>query len=206
MHHKIIIDGHYQLYLAVLFLVKQLPKLSILKLWYQICKAMAMKAFLSITLSVMLIAVACRNNNSPQVSAIIDSDARNDNVVTDTKGPATLPHMDTTKLVVDSAVNITVNDTPLQKRHNVVYRALYDNWLHAYSEVQHLTAVLHITYIGTVMMGARGDIMDQVLQAQTDMKQYIARDKYKKPYDSLSSGQQTEMQQEHGILFQKEFR
>jgi hypothetical protein len=167
---------------------------------------MTMKALLSIALSVMLIAAACSDNNSPRVSAIIDSDARNDKVVTDTKRTATLAHTDTTKLVVDSAVNISINGTPLQKRQNVVYRALYDNWLHAYSEVQHLPAVLHITYIGTVMMGARGDITDQVLQAQNDIKQYIGRDKYKKPYDSLSSGQQTEMQQEYGILFQKEFR
>lgn len=176
------------------------------KLWYQICKAMSMKAFLSVVLFIALIVSACKDGNSPGVSAIIDSEARNDNVITDTKGPITLAHMDTTKLVIDSAVNITINGTALQRRHNTVYRALYDNWLHAYTEVQHLPAVLHITYVGTVMMGARGDIMDQVLKAQNDMKQYIARDKYKKPYDSLNAGQQGDMQQQHAILFQKEFR
>jgi len=157
------------------------------------------------TLFIILIATACNNSSSPGVSAIIDSDARNHTVVTDTKGSATMAHMDTTKLVIDSAVNISINGTPLQKRHNVVYRSLYDNWLHAYTEVQHLPAVLHITYVGTVMMGARGDIMDQVLKAQNDMKQYIARDKYKKPYESLNSEQQADMQLQHAILFQKEF-
>jgi len=168
-------------------------------------KANDMKVFYC-TLFIILIATACGDGHSPGVSAIIDSDARNDDVVTDTKGTGTIANMDTTELVIDSAVNININGTPLLKRHNAVYRALYDNWLHAYTEVQHLPAVLHITYIGTVMMGARGDIMDQVLKAQNDMKQYIARDKYKKPYNSLNSGQQTDMQQQHAILFQKEFK
>ena len=165
-----------------------------------------MKAFLSIILIITSIATACRDSNSPSVSAIIDSTARRDAVVTDTKGPDTLANMDTTKLVVDSAVNITINGTPVQRGRNVVYHALYYNWLHAYTLVHRLPATLHITYIGTVMMGARGDIMDEVIEAQNDMQQYIAKDKYSKPYDSLSPEQQAGIQQQYAILFQKDFR
>jgi hypothetical protein len=116
-------------------------------------KANDMKVFIYCIL-VIIIATACGDSHSPGASAIIDSDARNDDVVTDTKGTGIIANMDTTELVIDSAVNININGTPLLKRHNAVYRALYDNWLHAYTEVQHLPAVLHITYIGTVMMGA----------------------------------------------------
>ena len=150
--------------------------------------------------------MACRDSNSPAVSAIIDSTARRDDVVTDTKGPDTLPHMDTTQLVVDSAANITINGTPLSKGRNAVYRAVYDNWLHAYTLVHHLPAVLHITNIGTVTMGIRGNIMDEIIKAQHDMKNYIAKDRYHQRYDSLSHSQQVAMQQQHAILFQKEFR
>jgi hypothetical protein len=71
--------------------------------------------------------------------------------------------------------------------------------------VRRVPATLHITYIGTVMMGARGDIMDEVLKAQNDMKNYIAKDKYRKPYDSLSPDEQARMQQHYAILFQQEF-
>lgn len=164
-----------------------------------------MKVLINIILLLSITTMSCGDSNSPSVSAIIDTEARQDNVITDTKGPDTLPHMDTTQMIVDSAVNITINGALLHRSRNNVYRALYDNWLRAYTLVHHLPASLHITYIGTVM-GARGNIMDDVLKAQRDMKNYIAKDKYHQIYDSLNASQQADLQQQHAILFQKEFR
>ena len=154
----------------------------------------------------LVAALACKESASPTVSNAIDSTAQQEKVTTDTKGADTLANMDTTRMVVDSAVNITINNTTLDRKENAVYQALYSNWLRAYTESAHLPATLHIQYIGMVMMGARGDIMDEVVKAQDNMKTYIARDKYKKPYDLLTPSQQAAMQQQHAILFQKEFR
>jgi hypothetical protein len=170
------------------------------------CKYNYMKVFLYTMFAVILAAAACSDSNSPAVSAIIDSEARRDAVITDTKGSDTIPHMDTTRLLVDAASNITINGTPLPKAKNAVYRALYDNWLHAYTLVNHLPAVLHIAHNGTAPLEASGDMMDQIVRAQENMQQYIAKDKYKKSYSSLSPEQQVAMQKQHAILFQKEFK
>jgi len=165
-----------------------------------------MKTYIYLLLCIALIGTACRDSNSPAVSAIIDSAARRDAVVTDTKGPGTVPHMDTTQLVIDSTAAININGTPLKQGNNAVYLALYDNWLHAYTLVHHLPANLHITYVGTVLMGARGNILDQVTKAQDNMRDYIAKDKYGKKYAALTSQQQSAIAQQHGILFQKAFK
>ena len=165
-----------------------------------------MKPFVYFLLSVIITITACKESASPTVSDVIDTNAQKNKVITDTKGEDTLANMDTTKIVVDSVVNIKVNNTLLKKKENNVYQALYNNWLRAYTESEHLPVALHITYIGTVMMGARGDIMDQVQTAQNNMKQYIAKDKYKKAYDSLNPDQQAGMRKQHAILFQRDFR
>jgi hypothetical protein len=165
-----------------------------------------MKTILSILLVITLIATACRDSNSPSVSAIIDSTARRNAVVTDTKRPDTLANMDTTRLVVDAAVNITINGTSISKGRNAVYRAVYDNWLNAYTLVHHLPAVLHMTEIGTVTMGIRENIFDEIVKAQNNMKNYIAKNEYHQSFDSLSPNQQAGLQQQHAILFQKGFR
>ncbi len=165
-----------------------------------------MKTLLLMLSLLMIVVFACKQSVSPTVSDVIDTNAGSRTVITDTKGPDSLPHMDTTLLVVDSAANITLNNVPLERKERNVYNGLYNNWLQAYSESRHLPVALHISYIGTVMMGARGDIMDAVVKAQEDMKKYIARDTYKKSFDSLQPAQQTAMQQQHAILFQKEFR
>jgi len=165
-----------------------------------------MRTFSYIILGLLFTTSACNDSASPTVANVIDSNAQKKKVTTDTKGVDTLANMDTTKMVVDSAINITINNTLLKKKENNVYQALYDNWLRAYTESTHLPVALHIKYTGTVMMGARDDIMDQIQTAQNKMKQYIAKDKYKKLYDSLSPDQQAEMQKQHAILFQKDFR
>jgi hypothetical protein len=54
--------------------------------------------------------------------------------------------------------------------------------------------------------GIRGNIFDEIVKAQNDMKNFIAREEFHQPYNSLSTGQQDKIKQEHPVLFQKEFR
>lgn len=165
-----------------------------------------MKTILFFWLLLICFAVACRDSNSPEVTAIIDSEARRDNVITDTKGPDSIPFMDTTRLVVDAKFNTTLNGTQLRDGRNAIYQAVYYNWLHAYTLVRRVPAIMHIAYEGNTAAGGGSNAHDEVVRAQERMKTYIARDRYRKRLTELTPEQQTDMQQQYPILYQTEFR
>lgn len=122
-----------------------------------------------------------------------------------TQKPDTLPGMDTSRIVVDSMARISFNGTPVDGKVTTLDNVLYNNWLQAYQASKHLPAALKMTKIGTVMMGARGSIMDAIVLAQDKMKDYIAQDKFQKKFAQLTPEQQKTLQDTHAILFQKEF-
>ncbi len=103
-----------------------------------------MKTFIYLLLSIAWVATACRDSASPTVTNAINSSAQKHKITTDTKGADSLANMDTTHMVVDDALNITINNTLLEKKDKKVYLALYNNWLRAYTESKHLPVALSI--------------------------------------------------------------
>ena len=148
--------------------------------------------------------IACQQSSAPTHTSI-DTGFQQTPLITETKPSDSLHNMDTSVMVVDSTANITFNGAPLEKKENNVYNTVYNSWMQAYQKTKHLPLAFKLVQQGTVMMGIRGDIGDAVLKAQTDMKNYISKDKFKKPFTQISSAQKDSLQQAHPVLFQRPF-
>ena len=112
---------------------------------------------------------------------------------------------DTQFIVVDSMVNIRVNDSPVPRQPGAFHSTLAAYWLQCYQSSQKLPAFLSFKYQGTVMMGARGNIMDDVQHAQDSVKEHIAQQTYRQPFSALTASQQEQLRKDFPVLFQKQF-
>lgn len=147
---------------------------------------------------------ACQQTSAP-ANTSIDIGYQPTQLTTETKPSDSLHNMDTSVMIVDSTSHITFNGMPLQKSDNSIYNTVYDSWLRAYEKSKHLPLAFKLVQQGTVMMGIRGDIGDAVVKAQDDMKNYIAKDKYRKPFAQLNAAEKDSLQQMHPILFTRPF-
>ena len=147
---------------------------------------------------------SCGNSGAP-ANTIVDTGFNRTHLVTDTKPSDSLHNMDTSILVVDSISHVVLNGVPVESGRKSVYNAVYASWLRAYQKTGHLPLSFKLVQQGTVTMGIRGNIGDAVLQVQNDMKNYIAKDKYKKQFDKLSANEKDSMQSLHPVLFTKPF-
>lgn len=163
-----------------------------------------MKYIFFIATVILLIINACKQSSAP-ANTSIDTGFQQTPLVTDTKPSDSLHNMDTSVMIVDSMANITFNGMPLAKKDNNVYNAVYNNWLQAYQKTKHLPLAFKLVQQGTVTMGIRGNIGDAVLQAQEDMKNYLSKDKFKKPFAQLTSAQKDSLREAHPVLFQRPF-
>ena len=164
---------------------------------------MTMKYIASIV--VMLICLgACRQKSAPE-NPSVNSGYQPTPLATETKPLDSMHHMDTSVMIVDSTSHITFNGTPLQKSDNSIYNTVYDSWLQAYHVTKHLPLAFKLVQQGTVTMGIRGNIGDAVVKAQEDMKNYIAKDKYKKTFAQLDAAAKDSLTKMHPILFTRPF-
>jgi len=147
---------------------------------------------------------SCQQSSAP-ANTSIDTGFQQTPLVTATNPSDSLHNMDTSVMIIDSMSNITFNGAPMEKKENNVYNAVYNNWLQAYQSTQHLPVAFKLVQQGTVMMGIRGNIGDALLKAQNDMKNYIAKDKYRKSFAQLSGAEKDSLQQSHPILFNRPF-
>ncbi len=147
---------------------------------------------------------ACQQSSTTG-STSLDTGFQSTPLVTETKPSDSLHNMDTSVMVVDSVANITFNGAPLEKKENNVYNAVYNSWMQAYQKTNHLPLAFKLVKQGTVTMGLRENIGDAVMKAQDEMKNYIAKDKFRKKFAELSSVEKDSMQNMHPVLFQKPF-
>ena len=147
---------------------------------------------------------ACQQSSAPGNTSL-DTGFQQTPLVTETKPSDSLHNMDTSVMIVDSMSHITFDGMPLEKKENNVYNAVYSDWLQAYQKTNHLPLAFKLVQQGTVTMGIRGNIGDAVLKAQDDMKDYIAKNKFKKKFVELSAAQKDSMQSLHPILFKRPF-
>ena len=126
-------------------------------------------------------------------------------LTTETKPSDSLHNMDTTTMIADSAGNITFDGMPLEKKENSVYNAVYNDWQQAYQKTDHLPLAFKLVQHGTVTMGIRSNIGEAVLKAQEEMKNYIAKDKFKKKFAELTPAEKDSLQSLHPVLFMRPF-
>jgi len=110
---------------------------------------------------------------------------------------------DTQFIIVDSMVNIRMNNQAVPRRPGAFDSTLAAYWLTCYTQSQKLPAFLRFKYQGTVMMGARGSLMDAVAHAQDSLKDHIAREKYQLDFHRLDPSHQKELEKSFPVLFQK---
>lgn len=156
------------------------------------------------TVGIIIGLAACQQTSAP-ANTSLDTGLQPVPLVTQTKPSDSLHNMDTSMMVVDSTGNIRLNGATLEKKENNVYNAVYNSWLQAYQKTAHLPLVFKLVQEGTVTMGIRGNIGDAILKAQANMKDYIAKDKFKKKFTELTSSEKDSLQSLHPILFQKPF-
>ena len=162
-----------------------------------------MKNIFSIV-AVILSTTACQQTSAP-ANTSINTGYKQTPLITETKPSDSLHNMDTGVMVIDSMSHITFNGMSLAKGDNSIYNSVYDSWLQAYQTTKHLPVAFKLVQQGTVMMGIRGNIGDAVLKAQDDMKNYIAKDKFKKPFMQLDSTAKYNLKEMHPVLFQRPF-
>jgi hypothetical protein len=109
---------------------------------------------------------------------------------------------DTQFIIVDSTVNIRLGNDTVPRRSGAFDSTLAAYWLQYYNSTKQLPKFLRFKYQGTVMMGARGSLMDAVVIVQDSLKAHIAQDKYQQAFSALTPQQQQELQQAFPILFQ----
>ncbi len=165
---------------------------------------MRMKKILVPVSMYMLAAVSCQPAPEP-LHTSMDTGLQQTPLVTDTQPADTLLHMDSSVMVVDSTSHITFNGMPVKGDRNDIHRAVYNSWLHAYDQSGHLPVGFQLVQQGTVTMGIRGILGDAVLQAQEDMKSYVAKDKYNQTFSALPAGEKDSLQKLHPILFKRPF-
>lgn len=147
---------------------------------------------------------ACHSSSAPGNTSL-DTGFQQTPLTTETKPSDSLHNMDTIVMIVDSMSNITLNGMPLEKKDNNIYNAVYGDWLQAYQKTNHLPLAFKLAEQGTVTMGLRGNIGDAVLKAQEDMKNYIAKDKFKKKFAELTNAEKDSLQSLHPISFKRPF-
>lgn len=147
---------------------------------------------------------ACQQTSAP-ANTSLDTGFQQTPLVTETKPSDSLHNMDTSVMVVDSTGNIKFDNAPLEKKENNVYNTVYNSWLQAYQQTAHLPLAFKLVQQGTVTMGIRGNIGDAVLKVQDDMKNYIAKDKFKKKFAELTFAEKDSMQSMHPVLFKRPF-
>lgn len=147
---------------------------------------------------------ACQQSSAPGNTSL-DTGFQQTPLITETKPSDSLHNMDTSVMIVDSMSNITLDGMPLEKKENNVYNAVYSDWQQAYQKTKHIPLAFKLVQQGTVTMGIRGNIGDAVLKAQDDMKNYIAKDKFKKKFAELTSAEKNSMHGLHPVLFQRPF-
>jgi hypothetical protein len=117
--------------------------------------------------------------------------------------PPAIP--DTQFIIVDSMVNIKLNNESVPRRPGAFDSTLAAYWMQCYNSEKKLPAFLRFKYQGTVMMGARGNLLDQVVHVQDSLRDHIAQEKYQQGFKQLNKGQQKEMQKDFPVLFQKRY-
>lgn len=158
-----------------------------------------------LSLCSLLLVAACRQTPSPaETSGQADRDsaagARAITAAPDLGPPPAVP--DTQFVIVDSMVNIRMNNETVPRRPGALDSTLASSWMQFYHNGKKLPSFLRFKYQGTVMMGARGNIMDQVVHVQDSMRNHIARDKYQQNFKQLDVGKQKELAKDFPILFQ----
>jgi len=161
----------------------------------------------SLILCSLLLLAACGQAPSPgEKSGQADSDsAAGPKALTaapDLGPPPAVP--DTQFVIVDSMVNIKVNNASVPRRPGALDSTLAAYWIQLYNSEKKLPSFLRFKYQGTVMMGARGNIMDQVAHVQDSVKNHIAQEKYQQNFKQLDADKQKELAKDFPILFQKQ--
>jgi hypothetical protein len=152
----------------------------------------------------MLLFTACvqKQPGNQSSNTATDTNATAVTAVPDLGPPPAVP--DTQFIVVDSVVNIRMNNGAVPKRPGAFDSTLADYWLQCYTRAQKLPAFLRFKYQGTVMMGARGNLMDAVVHVQDSVKDHIAKEKYQQDFHRLDPSQQRELERTYPVLFQKQ--
>lgn len=155
----------------------------------------------------LLLLAACGQGSSPgEASDTADTDsAAGPKALTaapDLGGPPTVP--DTQFVIVDSMANIKVNNASVPRRPGALDSTLAAYWVQLYNSEKKLPSFLRFKYQGTVMMGARGNIMDQVAHVQDSLKNHIAQEKYQQSFKQLDGDKQKELAKDFPVLFQKQ--
>ena len=149
--------------------------------------------------------IAACDQPSADTNTIVNPAGSDDHLLTDTKPPDTTRYSDTSVMVIDSMSHVTFNSQPVDGARTEIYYTVYNSWLQDYSRTGHLPVYFKFVQLGTVTMGIRGDVGDDMLKAQKDMKDYIAKDKYHKPFEQLDAALQDSMKMAHPILFKRPF-
>ena len=170
-----------------------------IEFWYHSCKNETMKNLFLLLISLMSFA-ACQSTSAP-ANTSIETGYKQAPSTTETKPSDSLHNMDTSVMIVDSTSHITFNGMPLQQSDNSVYNTVYNSWLQAYQTTKHLPLAFKLIQQGTVTMGIRGNIGDALLKVQDDMKNYISKDKYKKPFVQLDAAVKDSLKKMHPVLF-----
>ena len=155
----------------------------------------------------LLLLAACGQRPSPGASSdtTASDSAAGPKALTatpDLGGPPTVP--DTQFVVVDSMVNIKVNNEAVPRRPGAFDSTLSAYWIQLYNSEKKLPSFLRFKYQGTVMMGARGNLMDQVAHVQDSLKNHISQEKYQQNFKQLDAEKQKELAKDFPVLFQKQ--
>jgi len=148
---------------------------------------------------IVLLAACGQQPGSKTPSA--DTSAKAITAPPDLGPPPAVP--DTQFIIVDSLVNIRVNNQPVPRRPGAFDSTLAAYWMACYTQFRKLPAFLRFKYQGTVMMGARGSLMDAVAHVQDSLKDHIAREKYQLDFRRLDPSHQKELKRSFPVLFQK---
>lgn len=155
----------------------------------------------------MLLCAACTQRQPAGQDSAADTDTvagpKAITAAPDLGAPPAVP--DTQFVIVDSMVNIKVNNEAVARRPGAFDSTLAAYWLQCYTNEQKLPGYLRFKYQGTVMMGARGNLLDQVAHVQDSLKDHIAKEKYQQGFKGLEKKQQKEFQKDFPVLFQKQF-
>ncbi len=159
-----------------------------------------------VLLAGVVLAAACgqpsSNKTNGDASATdTDTAAKPITAVPDLGTPPAVP--DTQFVIVDSVVNIQMNDVAVARRPGAFDSTLANYWLQCYNSTQKLPKFLRFKYQGTVLMGARGNLMDVVVHVQDSVKDYISKEKYQQEFHRIDPSHQKELEEMYPVLFQK---
>lgn len=101
-------------------------------------------------------------------------------------------------------VNIKMNNGAIPRRPGAFDSTLSAYWIQLYNSEKKLPSYLRFKYQGTVMMGARGNLMDQVMHVQDSLKDHIAQEKYQQGFKQLDKNKQQKLAKDFPVLFQKQ--